>query len=465
MNGSTTTTSLDYKVANAVPRNGGTTASAAAYPRVRVDDFGADSTGTNDSTSAFNSALSYTTATYPNGAVLELSAGTYKLGVSSNVSTFGSGYGLIGPGSQICTLDYHGSGTCIAMAAPSGQSLSGAPCSGFGVLGVNAAGGAIGFSWSNLSNARIHDLQAREFNASSTSIGMYFHNAGSGASSEKLNVLASIVNCSNGVVFDTQSFDYSSYQFMVIQSSGQNGVTLQNSAQLLGVDFTLMGDFHGGSGNTAWALGLDPAGNGAGTSTLQGRLNIACEADNSGTGHIPIKFQGADGVAGIYGSGVINFINAGINWQNASASAQYGNIGFSGYFNCPGLSAIGTMGDALAVYGGSQWTVHGSFSNAGSVTSLNVQRGDLACGLLASGNNTVALSSFPSGSAARKLDLYIQQPASGSAGTITWPSNFKWEGGTAPALSSTNGYVDHVRLVYLPFAGNWYGELVGTHYA
>jgi hypothetical protein len=50
--------------------------------------------------------------------------------------------------------------------------------------------------------------------------------------------------------------------------------------------------------------------------------------------------------------------------------------------------------------------------------------------------------------------LRLKQPASGAAGTVTWPT-ITWIGGAAPTLTTTNGHTDIITLIYS--GGVYYG--------
>lgn len=423
-----------------------------------VDDFGADPTGTSDSTGAFSRALTAMGST----GVIKLGWGTYKIGTSSDLPTFGAGQGMVGPGSQLCTLSYVGSGYGVKAYQAGGGSAG--PFQGFKILGTSSA--SAGMFWGNLGQGRNYDIQISSF---TSGVGIHFYND-SGQSSEGANWQAiRLVTNGTAVVFDGQganaqtSYDYSTYEFLVIANSGQHGVFVQNDAQLVGVHFAMRGDFHGGAGNTGIALGIEPSSGGSAgyTANISNSLfNVVCEADGSGTGHIPLKFQGAAGVCGLFGEGIISFINGGIAWQNASASTQYGNIGVRGA-QIPGIGAsvsglIGNSGDTLAVLGGTSKSQRGTF---GSLATLSLQYGDVLAYQLASGNNNVAWS-IPTSSMARSGYLYLEQPNSGSAGTVTWPSGTLTASGFA--LSSTNSYVDRVKWEYLPSTGHFYLSNAGT---
>ena len=425
-----------------------------------VVGFGADPTGTNDSTAAFVDAQD---AGGSGAYALWTPPGTYK--IAGPLNTFASQQGILGPGSQLVTLNYTGSGTCIVAEGTSGSSQPGGAFRGFSIAGTSSA--TAGLQWSNLSTARCYDLSISGFTGSSA-MGLYLFNTASGSSCEKGSWKAiSLSNNTTCAVFDSHSFDYGAYEFFVICSANQNGVTLQNSAQLVGVDFTMLGDFHAGSTNTGWALGFDPAGGGVGTSTAYGRFNVFCECDagSGSTGHIPIKFDGADGVAGLMGSGCLFFINEGESWSTVSGFASNGLVGFNGYSSVPGLNSTGDLGDGGSVIGGMQYGSVGSLTSGSHLTTLSVQRGDIVVGQLASGSNSISLSNFPSGSGARRLTLIIVQPASGSAGTLSYPANWYWPSGTTPTLSTANSARDVIEVRYDPVSTDWYCSLVGTGFA
>lgn len=61
---------------------------------------------------------------------------------------------------------------------------------------------------------------------------------------------------------------------------------------------------------------------------------------------------------------------------------------------------------------------------------------------------------------AHSLTLIITQGTGGSR-TITWPSSVKWDGGTAPTLSTAVGAVDVVTLITRNQGTTWYAFLAG----
>lgn len=60
------------------------------------------------------------------------------------------------------------------------------------------------------------------------------------------------------------------------------------------------------------------------------------------------------------------------------------------------------------------------------------------------GNRTFTMSNPVAG---QTYCVKITQDASGSR-TVTWPSTVKWAGGSAPTLTTTASYVDHITFIY-----------------
>jgi hypothetical protein len=73
--------------------------------------------------------------------------------------------------------------------------------------------------------------------------------------------------------------------------------------------------------------------------------------------------------------------------------------------------------------------------NGGNVQSLT----------LANGSNTLTFSNGQDGG---KYILILKQPASGAAGTVSWPVTVRWPGGTAITLTTTNAKTDYIGFIY-----------------
>ncbi|MEO8391994.1 MAG: hypothetical protein ABI700_03290 [Chloroflexota bacterium] len=68
---------------------------------------------------------------------------------------------------------------------------------------------------------------------------------------------------------------------------------------------------------------------------------------------------------------------------------------------------------------------------------------------------------FPTAVASQSFTLILKQGGSGSY-TITWPGTVKWNGGTAPTLSTTAGQID-VLSFFSPDGTNWFGFVSGQN--
>jgi hypothetical protein len=78
-------------------------------------------------------------------------------------------------------------------------------------------------------------------------------------------------------------------------------------------------------------------------------------------------------------------------------------------------------------------------------TTVDWNDGNAQAITLANGNNTFT---FANAQAGGRYLLKLKQPASGAAGTATWPGTVLWSGGTAPTLTTTNDKTDIVTLYY-----------------
>lgn len=94
----------------------------------------------------------------------------------------------------------------------------------------------------------------------------------------------------------------------------------------------------------------------------------------------------------------------------------------------------------LARVGGITGGIYSQLSNSSGSVTWDANAAPNAELTLVSGTNTIApVLNIVAG---LKYILVCVQPSSGSAGTISWPANFKWAGGTAPTLSSAHSAVD-----------------------
>ena len=80
-----------------------------------------------------------------------------------------------------------------------------------------------------------------------------------------------------------------------------------------------------------------------------------------------------------------------------------------------------------------------------ATVAVNLASGNYQRIVLANGSQSVTVSGQQGGG---RYLLKIVQPPSGAAGTVTWPATFRWAGGVAPVLTTTNNYADLISISY-----------------
>lgn len=418
---------------------------------VSVAGYGADPSGKSDSTTAFTNAIG---AIPKAGGVIYVPAGTYLI---SGTLTFGPNQGMIGDGHSASVLNYTGSGVCVKAAdnAAFTGNAEGGWFQGWQVSGYNGGAGAIGAQIVDLQGVKMDDVS---FYGCATA-GLYFTTAGSGWSEEGWFTKVACIQCgtagdnaTGAVVMNSTSFDYGVYEFTIVTPPGAHALVLQNGVNLNGPRVGLRGNLYCDSPNTAAMIAIDP-GNANGTSYMTNvDLDASMETAGSGTGHYLVLMGSSNSASQFSGSGVLSIYPAFGNSQGIS-NPNFLPFGFSGVVNTVDSYGNNFMaaGDARVIIGGKaeQWA-----GNVGSALGgvVYTQFASKWVFQLASGSgsaNAVTVSGLRANG--KTIDLIIQQPSSGAAGTIpSWPSNVKWAGGAAPVLSTSNNAADWIRLEYLP---------------
>jgi hypothetical protein len=80
-----------------------------------------------------------------------------------------------------------------------------------------------------------------------------------------------------------------------------------------------------------------------------------------------------------------------------------------------------------------------------ATVSVDWNNGNVQSITLANGVNTITFANGQDGS---RYTLILKQPASGAAGTVSWPGTARWSGASPPALTVTNGRTDYVGFIY-----------------
>jgi hypothetical protein len=440
---------------------------AGGYPatarRIYADTFGADPTGAADSAAAVRAAqASGGSSPY----VLVFSVGTYLFDTAP--SDLGLDQYVEGQGQGATYFNWSQAGSLWTVQEPGTFNAAhrAGRLSGFTINGPYGSAGTSGISYAGLQGLQLDDIGFLGLDGGAV-IGYKF--GSSDYAEEAVLTRLSISECgaTSGYVFgyNGTSFDYSSIDAVVVVEANIDIVSLLDGAQLQGLELHLRGNCHGASANTGAIVAIERGNTGGNGYLTNATFAVSMEAnDTTGTvGHY-LLWMGSDSSTSQFSAeGTCELLAAGATSQGWN-NPNFLDVAFAGRT----LDKAGNQlvaGDCLMLYGGTQRTTNGSLSSRpGGADTVFFQFGDVIEFQLASGNNTLVFSGTPGSRGVRVSDLWIAQPASGAAGTVTWPT-MKWASAAAPALSSTNGYVDHVRLTYLPDTASWYGDLIGTHYA
>ena len=208
---------------------------------------GADPTGANDSSAAFQAALNAVPST---GGVVGVPAGVYKVGTALTVPTLLT-Y-LAGAGRGVTTINSHVTGDCIRMyggATANSQAAGG--ITGITIDGTSAGTGSSGIHVGDMFHP-VFDLAVQNFTGAS-SIGAHFDNNYSWMEQATGKVYAS--NCTSLVVFDnsantsggaTGSYDRTVMDFFLNNDAAGPGVTFQNGAFVEDGRLGIYGNFSAG---------------------------------------------------------------------------------------------------------------------------------------------------------------------------------------------------------------------------
>ena len=78
--------------------------------------------------------------------------------------------------------------------------------------------------------------------------------------------------------------------------------------------------------------------------------------------------------------------------------------------------------------------------------------------------NTLTISNVPDNGNSNAVGFTLILVADGTARTVTWPVNIKWENGSAPTLTSTNAKADILSFLTTDGGSNWYGFIGGQNF-
>ena len=183
---------------------------------------------------------------------------------------------------------------------------------------------------------------------------------------------------------------------------------------------------------------------GSGTLTSGGTVNIAGGTGQTNHGGLTTVAGGA-GVTGTnIGSGGVT-ISTGTSTGSGSSTlllkvAQVGASGTSTNTLQTALSIVGTTVNPAATWSG-------QYASAQVTCTVTLDWNGGNCQSIQLANNGQTFT-FANPIAGGRYLLRLKQPASGAAGTVTWPGTVHWPAATAPTLTATNSQVDVITFYY-----------------
>jgi hypothetical protein len=385
--------------------------------------------------------------------------------MDSAFETFGPNQGVVGVTRTLTIISWPGPGPLItATKAPFEDYWIAGKFAGFSISGPYGSGTTSGIEYSNLQGIIIDDVFFYGLPG-----GAIIGTSNGGWSEEGELTRLNITECgaTSGFVFGFSgtSFDYTHIDAVVVVEANIDILSISGGGGMIGLDLSLRGNCHGGTGTNTGAIIAIERGNSSGTANIRyANFAVSMEADESPgiVGHYLLWMGSSNGNSQFSAGGVFNLFFAGANCQGGVGKQAPGNPNFlpASFSGVTNDEAGGSMvSDALAVMGGTAWTT----ANFGAGHTIDWQVGDVAATGLSSGSNTLVFDG--ASGFIRRVELILYQPASGADGTVVWPSSVKWPGGTPPTLSTVNGYTDIVHFTYIPEAGFWLGTLQGVNYA
>ena len=239
--------------ASATEAAAATAAAIASAMTYSVNSYGADPTGATASDAAVAAAI---TAIGVHTGIIEFGAGIYKL--NNTIARSHPGQGLKGQGSGATIIDWRGTGDCVRVQdASQDTSHRAGPITQLQITADNNANINIcGLHIGDLQGIFIEDVFIQGFDTSGSK-GFWGENRY--VFSERAEITLDVRNCTDCYVFEKHashpspnaSWDYGWFNLSFVALLNQNGITLKNNTDMVGVDMSVVGNTAGGAGTQA----------------------------------------------------------------------------------------------------------------------------------------------------------------------------------------------------------------------
>jgi hypothetical protein len=427
----------------------GPTGPAGGAPTLQIlylDNYSSDPTGVAYSDSAMAAAQ---TALGSSSGLILLGAGTYKF---ADAYTFGPQQGLRGVGAEYTTINWSGSGPFILATESSfDDSHRAGSFGGWNISGPYGSGGTAGIKWGNLQSLTLDD--AWFFGLDGVAIEGYAPGDGGWAEEGQLTRIV-ISNCGATagclMQFDGTSFDYMAIDGVMIVDPNIDIVRITGGAQIQGGKISFRGNLAGGASNTGAIFAVE-RGNSSGVGYITNvsvDVSMECNDVTGDVGHYTVWMGSSDPTSQFLVHGVLHAASAGADSQGIN-NPSFLPLAIAGRTNHPSGIPM-PSGDALSVVGGVVQNINGAASSALYESTFFSQFGNMGYFQLLSGDNTLVIDQLTVWG--KDMVWAVQQPSSGSPGTITLPSGITWAAGVTPTLQTDNDAVDLIRVT-------WFGTM------
>lgn len=413
---------------------------------VYLDSYSSDPTGATYSDTAMAEAQ---TVLGSSSGLIMLGAGTYKF---ADAYTFGPQQGLRGVGAAYTDILWSGSGPFItAVESSFDDSHRTGSFSGFRIDGPYGSGGTAGIKYGNLQSFTIDDVWFFGLDGGAI-LGYAPGDGGWAEEAQFTRLVISGCGATSGFLmqFDGTSFDYMAMDSIITVDPNIDILSITGGAQIQGGKISFRGNLAGGSSNTGAIFAVERGNtSGVGYITNVG-LDVSMEANNvSGdVGHYTVWMGSEDPTSQFLTVGQLHAASAGADSQGIH-NPSFLPVAIIGRTNHPSGIPM-PAGDSLAVIGAVIQNVNGGADSGLFESTFFSQFGNMGYFQLVSGANTLVIDSLTAWG--KDMVWAVQQPSSGSPGTITLPSGITWAGGVTPTLQTTSNAVDLIRVT-------WFGTM------
>ena len=217
-----------------------------------------------------------------------------------------------------------------------------------------------------------------------------------------------------------------------------------------------------GSGNVSWSLSEigAPAANAVVSSVVVGGATLTGNVSLTAGSNITLTPSGSTITIASTASGGGGVTTTAANTWTALQTFSVGITAYGATFGVGGVSMQNNQIRDVQLK--DYYEIRAAPTISSGTLTLNLNDSNIFDVSLNGNITTMTVSNVPSGTVATGFTLLLT--ADGTLRTVTWPASFKWPGGSAPSVTSTNGKTDVYSFITLNNGTNWYGFVGGQNY-